>query len=104
MYNHLHLVVEHTVIWNPKKYYFYKYKRRDKNKQQIKKPTIISYENFFLLEYDIKKMVKLFLRFAGDEIEKKKYHSSKNPIELGDIDNNKIIISDTSAYDKNLKN
>ena len=49
-------------------------------------------------------MVKLFLRFAGDEIEKKKYHSSKNPIELGDIDNNKIIISDTSAYDKNLKN
>ena len=31
-------------------------------------------------------MVKLFFKLAGDEIEKTKFHSSKNPIVIGDVD------------------
>ena len=31
-------------------------------------------------------MVKLFFKLGGDEIEKKKFHSSKNPIVIGNVD------------------
>ena len=47
-------------------------------------------------------MAKQFLGFSGDEIEKK-FHSSKNPIAIGDVDINKIIVSDESACGKNKK-
>ena len=46
-------------------------------------------------------MVAHFLIFGGDEIEKKKFHSSKSPIATNDIDINEIVISDASAYGKN---
>ena len=45
-------------------------------------------------------MAKQFLRFNGDKTEKKKFHSSKNPIATDDVDTNKIIISDASACSK----
>ena len=48
-------------------------------------------------------MVVHFLIFGGDEIEKKKFHSSKSPIATNDIDINEIVISDASAYGKNKK-
>ena len=48
-------------------------------------------------------MVVHFLIFGGDEIEKKKFHSSKSPITTNDIDINEIVISDASAYGKNKK-
>ena len=50
-------------------------------------------------------MAKQFLRFNGDKIEKKKFHSSKNPIATDDVNTNKIIISDASdVAKKNQKN
>ena len=46
-------------------------------------------------------MVKQFLKFGRDKIEKKKFHSSKYPIGIEYVDNNEMIISDASAYGKN---
>lgn len=43
-------------------------------------------------------MIKQFLKFSSDEIEKKKFHSFKCQIDV-----NKIIVSEVFAYDKNLK-
>ena len=48
-------------------------------------------------------MVKKFLKFGGNEIEKKKIYSSKYPVAIGNVDINKIIISDAPAYGKYKK-
>ena len=38
-------------------------------------------------------MVKQFLKFGDDEFEKKKFHFSKNPKAMGNVEINKIRIS-----------
>ena len=48
-------------------------------------------------------MVKLFFKLGGDEIEKTKFHSSKNPIVIGDVDITKWITSDAQEFGKNKK-
>ena len=53
--------------------------------------------------YEKREMVKQFLKSSGNDIEKQKFHSSKNPIAIGNIDINKIIISDMPPYGKNKK-
>ena len=49
-------------------------------------------------------MVKLFFKLAGDEIEKTKFHSSKNPIVIGNVDITKWTTSDAQEFGKNKKN
>ena len=46
-------------------------------------------------------MIKQFLKFDSDEIEKKKFHSSKNPMAIDNVDISKVIKSDVSAFGKN---
>ena len=60
-------------------------------------------KNIFLPEYDKREMIKQFLKLGCDEIEKKKFHYSKNPVAIGNVDVNIIITFDVSAYDKNKK-
>ena len=48
-------------------------------------------------------MVKQFWKFGSDEIEKKSFHSAKDPIAIGDVNINKLIILDASPYGKNKK-
>ena len=45
--------------------------------------------------------MKQVLKFGSNEIEKKKFHSSKNPVGIDDVNIDKIMISDASACGKN---
>ena len=41
--------------------------------------------------------------YCDIEVEKKKFHSSKKPIIIDDVNINKILTSDRFGYDKNKK-
>ena len=43
-----------------------------------------------------------FLKFGNIEIEKQKFHSSRNPVTTDDMDINKILISDRFARGKRV--
>ena len=46
-------------------------------------------------------MNKEFLKFYGIETEKRKFHSSKNSINIINVDFNKIVVSDKFFLSKN---
>ena len=49
------------------------------------------------------KHFKAIFESGGDEDEKKKFYSSKIPIDIHNVDINENIVSETFAYDKNKK-
>ena len=44
---------------------------------------------------------KEFLKFGDIEIKKREFHSSKSSIPIGDVNNGKMVISDTFSGIKN---
>lgn len=48
-------------------------------------------------------MVEQVLKFCCDQIEMKKFHSSKNLVDIYNVRIDKIIIPDPSLYGKNKK-
>ena len=54
-----------------------------------------------MAEHDMKKITKEFLKFGDVEIEKKKFHNSKELVNLMDVSIKKILVPNDFAYGEN---
>lgn len=46
-------------------------------------------------------MIQQFLKYAGDEIQKKNFHSSKKVVNVNNVNIEGILVSDEFAHGKN---